>query len=114
MNDMHFSEERIRMLEGSRLKGREVMRVPDEINLGLGSAYFRQNQLADAEKAYREAVAENSKMGAAHNNLAVIYMLTGRFKESHEAITAAEKAGFVVAPAFKSDLSAREKAAPKN
>ena len=70
-------EERIRVLEDMRASGREVMRVPAEIHLGLGSAYFRQSKLEDAEQAYVQAVRSDARLGAAHNNLAVIYMLTG-------------------------------------
>lgn len=104
-------EERIRVLEDMRMKGREPVKVPAEVYLGLGSAHFRQNRYPEAEKAYLEAVKANSKLGAAHNNLAVIYMLTGRYAESHEAVEAAEKAGFAVNPRMKADLEAREKAA---
>lgn len=106
-------EERIRVLEDMRASGREVMRVPAEIHLGLGSAYFRQNKLAEAEQAYLQAVRTDGRLGAAHNNLAVIYMLTGRLPESRKAVTAAEKAGFAVNPRFKADLAARESASPK-
>jgi tetratricopeptide (TPR) repeat protein len=106
-------EERIRVLEDMRSSGREVVRVPAEIHLGLGSAYFRQDKLQDAEQAYSQAVKTNARLGAAHNNLAVIYMLTGRFAESRKAIAAAEKAGFAVNPRLKADLEAREAAARK-
>jgi tetratricopeptide (TPR) repeat protein len=105
-------EERIRVLENMRLSGREMIRVPAEVHLALGSAYFRQDKLQEAEGAYTAAVRENDKLGAAHNNLAVIYMLTGRFTESHTAVRAAERAGFRVDPRLKADLQAREAAAP--
>ena len=106
-------EERIRVLEDMRMNGREVMRVPAEIHLGLGSAYFRQGKLDEAEQAYLQAVRTDTRLGAAHNNLAVIYMLTGRLAESRRAVAAAEKAGFAVHPRFKADLAARESTATK-
>jgi tetratricopeptide (TPR) repeat protein len=106
-------DERIRMLEDMRLKGQEATRVPAEVYVGLGSAYFRQNNLAEAETAYGKAIASNSKLGAAHNNLAVIYMLSGRFPEAHASISAAEKAGFKVDPRLKADLKSREDGAAK-
>jgi protein O-GlcNAc transferase len=106
-------EDRIRILEDMRGKGREVLRVPPEVHLGLGSAYFRQNKLAEAEAAYVKAVRANGKLGAAHNNLAVIYMLGGRFEEANESLSAAEKAGFKVDPRLKADLKARESEARK-
>jgi tetratricopeptide (TPR) repeat protein len=104
-------DERIRLLEDMRLKGQETIRVPPEVYVGLGSAYFRQNNLKDAEAAYGKAVGGNNKLGAAHNNLAVIYMLTARFPEANTSIKAAEKAGFRVDPRLKADLKSREGAA---
>jgi tetratricopeptide (TPR) repeat protein len=104
-------EERIRMLEGMRLKGQEAVRVPAELSLALGSAYFRQNKLTEAEAAYVKAVKGDGKLGPAHNNLAVIYMLSGRFPEAKSSVEAAEKAGFHVDPRLKADLKAREAAA---
>jgi tetratricopeptide (TPR) repeat protein len=106
-------DERIRLLEDMRLKGQEAVRVPPEVYVGLGSAYFRQNNMPEAEAAYGKAVAGNSKLGAAHNNLAVIYMLSGRFPEANASIKAAEKAGFRVDPRLKADLKSREGAASK-
>lgn len=106
-------EERIRLLEDMRLKGKEATRVPPEVYVGLGSAYFRQNNLAEAESAYAKAVAGNNKLGAAHNNLAVIYMLSGRFPQAHASISAAEKSGFRVDPRLKADLKSRESAGSK-
>jgi tetratricopeptide (TPR) repeat protein len=108
-NRIMMVEERIRVLEGTRSKGNEDQpRVPAELYLALGSAYFRQGIMADAEREYGEAVEANPKLGPAHNNLAVIYMLTGRFKEAHEAVRKAEKAGFSVNPNLKKDLATRE------
>jgi len=101
-------DERIRMLESMRLKGQESTRVPPEVYVGLGSAYFRQNNLGEAESAYTKAVSGNNKLGAAHNNLAVIYMLSGRYPQAHASISAAEKAGFRVDPRLKADLKSRE------
>jgi tetratricopeptide (TPR) repeat protein len=101
-------EERIRMLEGMRLKGQEGMRIPPELSLALGSAYFRQSKLVEAEAAYVKAVRGDHKLGAAHNNLAVIYMLSGRFPEAKSSVAAAEKAGFQVDPRLKADIKARE------
>ncbi len=106
-------DERIRLLESMRLKGQEAMRVPAEVYVGLGSAYFRQNKLPEAEAAYSKAVAGNNKLGAAHNNLAVIYMLSGRFPQAHASIASAEKAGFRVDPRLKADLKSREGGAAK-
>lgn len=104
-------EERIRVLEQLRFGPGAQNPVPAEVYLGLGSAYFRQNLLTEAEQAYGRAVRTNDRLGAAHNNLAVIFMLTGRFEQAHAAIRSAEKVGFMVDKRLKADLAAREESA---
>jgi tetratricopeptide (TPR) repeat protein len=104
-------EERLRVLEQLRFGGGGQNPVPPEVYLGLGSAYFRQNLLPEAEQAYTKAVRGNDKLGAAHNNLAVIYMLTGRYPQARAAIRDAESAGFAVDKRLKADLQAREEGA---
>jgi len=78
--------------------------VPTWISIALGSAYFRAGAMADAEREYRAAIAVDSKLGEAHNNLAVVCMLTGRFADAEQEIKAAEKSGFRVNPQLKEDL----------
>lgn len=78
--------------------------VPTWISVALGSAYFRTGAMADAEREYRAAVDVDPKLGEAHNNLAVVYMLTRRFDEAEAAIKSAEKAGFRVNAQLKEDL----------
>lgn len=78
--------------------------VPTWISIALGSAYLRTGAMADAEREYRAAVAVDSKLGEAHNNLAVVYMLTKRFAEAEAEIKTAEKSGFKVNPQLKEDL----------
>lgn len=104
-------EERIRVLEALHLKGAERRETPAEFPLALGSAYFRQGLLPDAEREYKEAVRLNKKLGPAHNNLAVIYLLTGRLAEAEDAVRQAEAAGFAVNPRFKDDLDKAQAAA---
>ncbi len=78
--------------------------TPTWISIALGSAYFRSGAMADAEREYHAALAADPKLGEAHNNLAVVYMLTRRFPEAESEIKAAEKAGFKVNPQLKEDL----------
>ena len=78
--------------------------TPAWISIALGSAYFRADAMADAEREYRAAIDVDQKLGEAHNNLAVVYMLTGRYPEADVEIKAAEKAGFRVNPQLKEDL----------
>lgn len=78
--------------------------VPTWISVALGSAYFRTGAMPEAEREYRAAIAVDPKLGEAHNNLAVVYMLTHRFDEAGAEIKAAEKSGFKVNPQLKDDL----------
>ncbi len=61
--------------------------VPAFVYLALGSAYFRTQQWADAEREYKAAIAADPKSGEAFNNLAVVYLQTGRPKEAEAAVT---------------------------
>ncbi len=54
------------------------------MSLALGSAYFRAERFADAEREYKAAIAADSKAGEAHNNLAVVYLQTGRYDEAEQ------------------------------
>jgi tetratricopeptide (TPR) repeat protein len=101
-------QDRLRVLEGARLRGKEAnVVVPPGLMLGLGSAYFRSGRMDEAEGAFLEAVKIDPKLGPAHNNLAVMYMMGGRFKEAKEEIRRAEKAGTAVSDAFKKELERR-------
>ena len=107
-------EQRISVLKDQQMRGEDrSIRVPAELSLGLGSAYFRLGRHAQAEENYRAALAVDGRMGAAHNNLAVICMLTGRFDEAQKEIKAAEKVGFAVSSQFKDDLKQRLSARAK-
>ena len=73
----------------------------------LGSAYFRTEQLPDAEREYKAAIAADPKKGEAYSNLAVVYLQTGRYKEADDAVKSAEKAGYKVHPQLKQDIKAK-------
>lgn len=103
-------ENRIRDLERLRGQNTGTFRAPAEVSLALGSAHFRNGDLADAEREWRDAVETNPRLGEAHNNLAVVYMMSGRASEAEQAVRAAERSGFRVNPQLKADvrrLSAR-------
>jgi len=85
---------------------------PAEISLALAGAWIRQGNLEEAEKENRNALKSRPDYGQAHNNLAVIYMMTGRFPEARAAVEKAEKAGLAVNPKFKEELERRASAAP--
>jgi tetratricopeptide (TPR) repeat protein len=84
----------------------EAFRVPAELSLALGSAYFRNRQTQDAEREWKAAVAANPKLGEAHNNLAALYAMTERKLEARQSVAAAERAGFRVNPRLKADIDA--------
>jgi Tfp pilus assembly protein PilF len=105
-------EERRRQLQENIKQGNDITvdtTVPAYVSLSLGSAYFRSGNLAEAEKYYREAIATDPKAGEAHNNLAVVYLETGRASEAEKEVQAAEKAGFKVHPQLKADIQAAKK-----
>ena len=60
--------------------------------------------MTDAEHEYKAALQVDPNAAEAHNNLAVVLMLTRRFDEAEAEIKAAEKAGFRVNPQLKEDL----------
>jgi Tfp pilus assembly protein PilF len=83
--------------------------VPAGLSMALGSAYFRLNQLEDAEREYKAAIDVNPSFGEAHSNLAVVYLVTGRIDEADTALKTAEKAGFKANPKLKDDIAAAKK-----
>jgi tetratricopeptide (TPR) repeat protein len=78
--------------------------IPAWISIALGSAHFRSGAMPDAEREYLAAIKADPKLGEAHNNLAVVYMLTQRYAEANAEVKAAEKSGFRVNPQLKEDL----------
>ena len=77
---------------------------PAFVPLSIGSAYMHLSRLPEAEREYREALAIDDRFGEAHNNLAVLYMLTGLFDHAQEEVAAAERSGYPVDPNFKKEL----------
>jgi tetratricopeptide (TPR) repeat protein len=104
-------EESVRDLERTRRGGGgEDVVVPAEVSFSLGSAYFRAGALADAEREYLAALKVKPRLGEAHSNLAVVYMLTDRLAEAEAEVAKAEKAGFKVNPALRADIEKRKRA----
>jgi len=83
--------------------------VPFFVPMALGAAYHRSGKLEDAEREYRAAIDANSASGETHNNLAALYMATGRFQDAATEVALAEKTGFKVNPQMKQDIQARAK-----
>lgn len=107
-------EDRLRLLESMEFKNTTLEQpIPAEFRLALGSAYLRQNKLAEAEVEYRAAVEVNPKLGPAHNNLAVICLKTGRPDEAATELGLAEKNGVTVHPGLKADIAKAQAAQAK-
>jgi tetratricopeptide (TPR) repeat protein len=107
-------DRRISDLKARRFRDSKALPdTPAWISIALGSAHFRAGSMADAEQQYLEALKADPKLGEAHNNLAVVYMLSGRYPQAESEIKAAEKSGFRVNPQLKEDLkAARAKSRP--
>jgi Tfp pilus assembly protein PilF len=99
-------EHRMHDLEGMKQRGRTTFETPAEVSLALGSAYFRSGDLPSAEREWKAAVAVNSHLGEAHNNLAALYAMTGRKQQAQESVKQAERSGYQVNPRLKSDIQA--------
>ncbi len=106
---------RIDDLERNRRKGgAEVLSVPAEVNVSLGSAYFRQGKMELAEKEWKTAADANPKLGEAHNNLAALYLMSGELDDAEKELKLAEKCGYPVHPRLKDDIKKARKGAPSN
>jgi len=108
-------QQQIDGLQRNRRKGASgPTSVPAEVSVSLGSAYFRQGKLAEAEKEWKAAEEANPKLGEAHNNLAALYLITSRLDDAEKELKLAEKAGYPVHPRLKDDIKKARKAAPSN
>jgi tetratricopeptide (TPR) repeat protein len=103
----------IQIAQLDRMRGTRASSLdpPATLLLALGSAYFRNDQWAEAEREYRAAIRADEKLGEARNNLAVVLLLTNRAAEARAEVALAEKAGYRVATQLKNDI---EKAAASN
>jgi len=106
-------EQRIGELKRNRRKGgQQTVAVPAEVNVSLGSAYFRQGKMDLAEKEWRAAAIANPKLGEAHNNLAALYLITQKLEDAEKELDLAEKAGYHVHPRLKEDIKNARKSSP--
>jgi tetratricopeptide (TPR) repeat protein len=82
--------------------------LPSQVAMALGSAHFHLGSLAEAEREFREALELDPRLGDAHNNLAVVYMLMGRLDEAQAEMKLAEKGGASVSPRLKEEIEKRK------
>jgi tetratricopeptide (TPR) repeat protein len=99
-------QQRIDELERNRSSMGAAFEAPATVLLSLGSAHFRNGARDQAEHYWSESVKANSRLGEAWNNLAVIYLGSGRKQEAEDAVKSAERAGFRVNPRLKDDIKA--------
>jgi len=111
--EMRRIENLIQALDMSKTRGLQRIELPAELSLALGSAYFRCGRIEDAEREYGAAIAVQPKLGQAHNNLAVVYLMQGKPAEAKEAVKRAEKSGFHVSSELKKDIDAALKQASR-
>jgi tetratricopeptide (TPR) repeat protein len=102
------AEQHLHDLESQRTSLAGGYHPPAEVLLSLGSAYFRNGDRDAAETQWKAAVEVSPRLGEAHNNLAVVYMQTGRLAEAEAELKAAEKAGFRVNPQLKEDVKKKQ------
>jgi tetratricopeptide (TPR) repeat protein len=107
------NDDQIKTLQSLRRRSSDgPLPTPHWLSFALGSAYFRANDLANAEKEYRAALAQKPDLGEGHLNLAVVCMVTGRLDEATSEVALAEKAGVRVPPALKADIQKRRETKP--
>ncbi len=108
-------QQRISELERNRRKGgSEAPAFPAEVFVSLGSAYFRQGKMEDAEREWKTAASNNPKLGEAHNNLAALYLMTSRLDEAEKEVKLAEGAGYHVHPRLKEDIKKARQERPSH
>jgi tetratricopeptide (TPR) repeat protein len=100
-------ESRIQQIEQSKQRRESPADEPPELGLALGSAFLRLGHFEDAEREYRAALRVRPRFGEAHNNLAVVYLSTGRLDLAKKEIAEADKCGFRVNPRLKEDILQR-------
>jgi tetratricopeptide (TPR) repeat protein len=102
----------LQKLEGqlAELRGwrKQLGSEPPELPLSLGNAHFNAGSLAEAELEFQAALRLKPGWGDAFNNLAVVYMLTGRLAESEQAMKRAEQAGVPASPRLKEEIRKRK------
>lgn len=110
--EIHDMERRLAELELLRKRGWNA-KPPPEVPLALGTALFQTGALAEAEREFRAALESDPGSGDAQNNLAVVFLATGRLDEAERAMQRAEKAGVAVNPRLKDEIRRRKAAAPR-
>jgi tetratricopeptide (TPR) repeat protein len=105
LSRVHEMETNLHELE--RWLNSDLDEPPAVLSLALGNAHFHSGALEEAEEAYRAALRAEPRSGDAHNNLAVVLMLTGRAEEAARELALAEKAGVPRNPRLQEEIRKR-------
>jgi tetratricopeptide (TPR) repeat protein len=106
LSRVHEMEQNLHALE--RWLKSDSGEPPAALSLALGNAEFHAGSLPEAEEAFRAALRAEPRSGDAHNNLAVVLMLTGRADEAARELTLAEKAGVPRNPRLQEEIRKRQ------
>jgi tetratricopeptide (TPR) repeat protein len=98
-----------RLAELVAARKRDALDEPPELAFAIGNAYFHIDALADAAREFEAALARRPRWGDAHNNLALVLMLTGRLDEAEREVKLAEMNGVEVSPRLKDEIRKRGK-----
>jgi tetratricopeptide (TPR) repeat protein len=99
-----LQEQRDTMRSQRQRSGSQAEPTPAWISVALGSAHFRNGAMADAEREFKAALEVDPKVGEAHNNLAVVYLIQKRADDAASEVEAAERSGFKVPEGLKRDI----------
>jgi Flp pilus assembly protein TadD len=97
-------EQRLQELERWRKKGLAA-REPPEVALALGTALFRSGRVTEAERGFLAALEIDPGCGDAHQNLAVVFVATGRIAEAEREVRLTERAGVPVHPRLREEIA---------
>jgi tetratricopeptide (TPR) repeat protein len=79
--------------------------TPPWISVALGSAYFRNGAVADAEREYLAALKVDPTVAEAHFNLAVLYLSTNRADDATRELAVVEESGMNVPEDLRADIA---------
>jgi tetratricopeptide (TPR) repeat protein len=102
-----FLEDRLHELEQWRKRGRLDARPPAAVSLAPGQRAFPGGGDARCGVRLPGGPQSDPRSGDAHNNLAVVLMLTDRPDETEREVQLAEKAGVPVNPRLRDEIRRR-------
>ncbi|HOT01982.1 MAG TPA: tetratricopeptide repeat protein [Acidobacteriota bacterium] len=104
-------ESRNQMTEDQRdiVKEHQEVDIPALFYLYLGGAYMRLGKHDLAEQEFTAGIRRDPALAPLHFNLAVVYLVKGRYDQSATEARTARDLGFQLPPQFVQDLESRGK-----